>query len=72
MGTALGFATAAVFGFDGAARGVVILESSMPAAVFNYLFARMYDNRPDEVAGVILVSTVMSAATIPMVLAAVM
>jgi len=40
--------------------------------VFNYLYARMYDNRPDEVAGVILVSTLMSAVTIPLVLAAVM
>jgi malate permease and related proteins len=72
LGAALGFATAAAFGLDGAARGVVVIESSMPAAVFNYLFARMYDNRPDEVAGVILVSTVMSAVTLPLILAWVM
>ena len=72
LGAAMGFAVAAAFGLDGAARGVVVIESSMPAAVFNYLYARMYDNRPDEVAGVILVSTLMSAVTIPLVLAAVM
>lgn len=72
LGAALGFATAAAFGLDGAAKGVVVIESSMPAAVFNYLFARMYDNRPDEVAGVILVSTIMSAVTMPLILAAVM
>jgi malate permease and related proteins len=72
LGAALGFATAAAFGLDGAARGVVVIESAMPAAVFNYLFARMYDNRPDEVAGVILVSTVMSAVTLPVILTWVM
>jgi predicted permease len=44
----------------------------MPAAVFNYLFARMYGNRPDEVAGVILVSTLMSVITLPLILTAVM
>ncbi len=72
LGAACGWAVAAAFGLEGAARGVVVIESSMPAAVFNYLFARMYDNRPDEVAGVILVSTLMSAFTLPLVLMAVM
>ena len=72
LGAAMGFAVAAAFGLDGAARGVVVIASSMPAAVFNYLYARMYDNRPDEVAGVVLVSTLMSAVTIPLVLMAVM
>ena len=37
LGAAMGFAVAAAFGLDGAARGVVVIESSMPAAVFNYL-----------------------------------
>jgi malate permease and related proteins len=72
LGAACGFATALAFGLDGADRGVIVIESSMPAAVFNYLFARMYNNRPDEVAGVILVSTLMSAVTLPLILAAVM
>ncbi len=72
LGAACGLAVAAAFGLDGVARGVVVIESSMPAAVFNYLFARLYDNRPDEVAGVILVSTLMSAFTLPLVLLAVM
>jgi predicted permease len=72
LGAACGFAAAAAFGLDGAARGVVVIESSMPAAVFNYLFARLYGNRPDEVAGVILVSTLMSVVTLPLILAAVM
>ncbi len=72
LGAACGWAVAAAFGLDGVARGVLVVESAMPAAVFNYLFARMYDNRPDEVAGVILVSTLMSAFTLPLVLLAVM
>ena len=72
LGAACGWAAASAFGLDGAARGVVVIESSMPAAVFNYLFARMYGNRPDEVAGVILVSTLMSVITLPLILTAVM
>lgn len=72
LGVACGFAAAAAFGLDGASRGVVVIESSMPAAVFNYLFARMHGNRPDEVAGIILVSTLMAVVTLPLILAAVM
>jgi predicted permease len=41
----------------------------MPSAVFNYLFARLYDNDPDQVAGIILISTVLSYLTLPLLLA---
>jgi malate permease and related proteins len=72
LGFACGIAVAAAFGLDGKARGVMMIESSMPAAVFNYLFASLYGNRPDEVAGVVLVSTLLSVLTLPLVLALVM
>ena len=70
IGLACGWAVAQGMGFHGAARGVVIIESAMPAAVFNYLFALMYDNSPEEVAGVIMVSTVLSYLTLPFLVAA--
>ena len=72
MGAAVGLAVSAAFGFEGASRGVVIIESAMPVAVFNYLFAVRYDNRPEEVAGMILVSTVMSYLTLPLLVAVLM
>ena len=54
---------------DGAARGVVILQGAMPTAVFNYLFAQYHGNRPEEVAGLVVVSTLASVALLPAVLA---
>ena len=69
VGLAGGVLVAALFHFHGAERGVVILESAMPAAVFNYLFALLYDNAPEEVAGVIMVSTILSYVTLPILVA---
>ena len=68
MGLGVGWLAAEMLGFEGAARGVVIIECAMPVAVFNFLYAQMYDNRPDEVAGTIVVSTVLSFATLPLLL----
>ena len=58
-----------VLGLTGPARGVALIQSSMPTAVFNYLFALRYDNRPDEVAGMVVVSTLMSFALLPLLMA---
>jgi predicted permease len=68
FGFAAGWMAAEVFGLDGIARGVVILQSSMPPAVFNYLIAARYERNEAEVAGVVVVGTVMSAAVVPAVL----
>jgi hypothetical protein len=72
MGFAVGLAVATVLGLEGTARGVVILESAMPVAVFNYLWAVRYSTAPEEVAGMVLGSTVLSFATLPLLLWAVM
>ncbi|HEY7671346.1 MAG TPA: AEC family transporter [Gammaproteobacteria bacterium] len=73
MGTArlvLGFAVALgiaeLFGLEGVARGVLILQGAMPAAIFNYLFAARYDRHPDDIAGIVLMSTLVSALTLPL------
>lgn len=68
MGFAVGVVTALAFGFEGPARGVLILESAMPVAVFAYLFAARYDTQPGEVAGTVVVSTAISFATLPALL----
>ena len=68
MGLAVGFLVAWLMGFEGTERGVVILESAMPVAVMNYLFAERYGKEPEDVAGIVTVSTVMSYVTLPIVL----
>ncbi len=68
IGTALGFAVAWAFGLEGAERGVLILMAAMPAAVFNYLFAERYSAAGPQVAGVVLVSSLLSVVTTPLLL----
>lgn len=68
MGFIVGFGLAAVLGYEGAARGVLIIQCTMPVAVFNYLFAQAYGNNPEEVAGTVLVSTGLSFLTLPALL----
>ena len=68
MGFGVGVALAAALGLDGVARGVFIVECAMPAAVFNYLFAQLYQRAPEETASVILLSTLISFLTLPLLL----
>ncbi len=68
MGFVVGVAVAWIFGFEGAERGVLIMEAAMPVAVYNYLFAAKYDQEPEEVAGMILISTALSFVTLPALL----
>ena len=68
IGLAVGLAVAGLLGLDGVARGVLILESTMPVAVLNYLFAARYDRSPEEIAGLVLVSTAISFITLPVLL----
>ena len=68
MGFAVGLGLAEAMGFDGVMKGVLILQSTMPVAVFNYLFAARYNTEPEAVAGTVVLSTVMSFATLPILL----
>jgi predicted permease len=68
LGFAMGYGLTLVLGLEGTARGVVIIESAMPVAVFNYLLAARYDRHPGDVAGAILLSTLLSFATLPLLL----
>jgi predicted permease len=68
MGTAVGFGVAELLGLEGIARGVLILQCSMPVAVFNYLFAEQYGRSPTDVASLVVVSTLLSFVTLPLLL----
>lgn len=68
LGVGSGLVVSHLFGLEGVARGVLILDASMPAAVFNYMLAERYGRAPDEVAGAVVISTVMSFVTLPVLL----
>jgi malate permease and related proteins len=68
MGFGVGVALVSFMGLSGPAAGVVILECAMPVAVFCYLFAQAYDQRAEEVAGFVIVSTFLGFASLPVLL----
>ena len=50
-------------------RKVFIVECSMPVAVFNYIFAQRYGRAAEDVASLVLVSTLLAFALLPFLLA---
>lgn len=65
-GLAIGYLIALAFGFEGAQRGVVMIQSAMPVAVFNYLFASLYKRNPEEIASLVLISSALGFASLPL------
>ena len=57
------------FNLSGFAAGVLLIQCSMPSAVLNYLVASIYSPKKiiDSVASTIVVSTIMSFITVPIV-----
>lgn len=68
MGFVVSVGVAEVLGLTGAARGILIMQSTMPIAVFSYLFAVRYQRNPEEVAGTVVLSTILSFLTLPLLL----
>jgi predicted permease len=68
MGAIIGFAVTSLFGLSGVAKAALVQQSAMPVAVFNYLFALRWNNQPEEIAGIVVVSTVMAIVTAPALL----
>jgi malate permease and related proteins len=69
FGPIVGFLLIRYFDLQGYAAGVLLIQCSMPSAVLNYLIASIYSPKKiiDSVASTIVVSTVMSFITIPIV-----
>jgi malate permease and related proteins len=65
IGFCIGLAVVTLFHLEGNVRGVVLIQSSMPVAVYNYLFALRYNRAPDEVAGIVVFSTLLSFLMLP-------
>ena len=68
-GFGAGLAVVWALQLDGAARGSVIIQSSMPVAVLTYMFALRYNNQPEEVAAMVFISTIISFLTLPLLMA---
>jgi predicted permease len=69
VGLGSAFIAAQLLGLEGLPRQVLLLQGAMPAAVFNYLLAARYQRDPQDVAGVVLVSTCIALVTTPVLLA---
>jgi predicted permease len=69
MGFATGVVLAGYLELKGIPRGVVIIQCSMPVAVFNYIFAQRYQRSPEEVANLVVMSTLIAFALLPFLLA---
>ena len=69
VGPIIGFLLIKYFKLTGFPAGVLLIQCSMPSAVLNYLVASIYSPKKiiDSVASTIVVSTVMSFFTIPIV-----
>ena len=65
----VGFFIIKVFDLTGFAAGVLLIQCAMPSAVLTYLVGSMYSPKKivDNIAGMIVVSTLMSFVTIPIV-----
>ena len=65
-GFAAGLTLVTFLELEGALRGVVLIQATMPAAVFNFLMAARYDRSPEVVAGAIVVSTLAAFLLMPL------
>ena len=69
FGPIIGYLLILYFDLEGFAAGVLLIQCSMPSAVLNYLVASIYSPKKivDSVASTIVVYTLMSFITIPIV-----
>ena len=69
IGPLIGISLIVFFDLNGFAAGVLLIQCSMPSAVLNYLVASIYSPKKivDSVASTIVVSTLMSFITVPIV-----
>ena len=69
LGPLVGLLIIITFNLSGVAAGVLLIQCSMPSAILNYLVGSMYSPKKvvDNIASMIVVSTVLSFITIPIV-----
>jgi predicted permease len=68
IGALLGMLAVSIFRLEGVAASVVILQSAMPPAIFNFVLAEKYNQDSERVASVILAGTLISVITTPAII----
>jgi len=68
--TAIGWGTGLLFALDPVAFGTLVLQVATPVAVTSYMLAEKYGADGEEVAGLVVVSTLLSVGALPLLLAA--
>ncbi len=67
-----GFLTATllvgIFSISGVSRNIILLQAAMPSAVMTLILCQKYRRDADAVASVVFISTLMSLASIPLIL----
>ena len=69
IGPIIGFILIKIFNLSGYAAGVLLIQSAMPSAILTYFIASMYSPKEivDNISSMIVVSTLMSLITIPII-----
>ena len=68
IGLCAGLATIGLLGFSGVEAGAIFLLASMPSAVVTYVIAARYDRDPQKVAGLVVISTLLTLICLPVLL----
>ncbi len=68
IGPIVGVVVASVIGLQGLSRSTAIIEASTPTAVINTILATEFEVRPGLVTATVVVSTLLSAITLPVVI----
>lgn len=68
ISAAIGWGLGLAFGLDYTAFGVLVLQLAMPVGVSSYLLAERFEADAQAVAGMVVVSTLMSVAALPLLL----
>ncbi|OMU08399.1 transporter [Burkholderia pseudomallei] len=68
-GLGVGLALACLLGLPSVAAGAFVVQCTMPVAVLSHLIAQQHDGPTEDIAGMILISTGLSLAGLPLMLA---
>ena len=68
IGFLVAFLIVALFSITGITRDIILLEASMPSAVFTMILCQKYKRDAALVASTVLISTIISIFTIPLIL----
>lgn len=69
LGAAVGWGIGAAMGLEPLTHAVLVVQSAMPVAVFNYLFAVRANRSPEQVASLVMCSTLLAIVWLPLILA---